>query len=327
MILSASRRTDIPAFHTPWLLNRLREGFLLVRNPVNAGLVYRVELDPPLLDAIVFWTKDPVPLLARLPELERYGVPYYFLFTLNPYGPEIEPGLRPKGQIRETFALLSERLGPARVIWRYDPVLMCRGVDEGYHLERFAELAALLSGKTEKCILSFLHPYRKTVRNMQGLELRDPAPAEKAELAGRLRELAARQGIALEICAGGEGLDPEHSGVPAARCIDDALIRRLSGTALQVGKDRSQRAECRCVQSVDVGTYDSCPHLCRYCYANADPGRVWRTLGSCDPASPLLAGVLGASDRVVRRGAGVMRRGAGGKGWRAPGQEELSQGG
>ena len=156
MILSVSRRTDIPAYYSAWFLNRLAEGFVLVPNPHNPRQLSRIPLSPETVDCIVFWTKNPAPMLDALPRIEAAGYPFYFQFTLTPYGPRTEPGLPPKEELVRAFWALSRRLGPKRVVWRYDPVMVDGRYPTAWHLERFEALCNALEGAAERCVFSFV---------------------------------------------------------------------------------------------------------------------------------------------------------------------------
>ena len=154
MILSVSRRTDIPAFYSEWFFNRIKEGFVYVRNPLNIHLVSRISLDPKLIDCIVFWSKNPKPMLKRLDELKDYM--YYFQFTINPYNEYLENRVPKKQQIIDTFHKLSSAIGPQRTIWRYDPILLTNDIDINYHVTYFEEIAKRLYGYTNTCVISFV---------------------------------------------------------------------------------------------------------------------------------------------------------------------------
>ncbi|MGI6256351.1 MAG: DUF1848 domain-containing protein [Acutalibacter sp.] len=298
MILSVSRRTDIPAFFTPWFFRRLEEGYVLVRNPRNPHQVSRVELNPDAVDGMVFWTKNPLPLLDKLDRLADYT--YYVQFTLTPYGPDVEPGVPSKSKVGiPTFQRLSEALGSDRVIWRYDPIfLSCRYTVE-YHIRYFEELARRLSPYTKKCVISFLDLYRKIQRNMAPLELQELTPSLQDTLAGTLAGIAHSYGLEMETCA--EDIDLEKYGIHHGRCVDDRLFSRLLGRPLLVGKDRNQRRECGCVESIDIGAYSTCRNGCRYCYANFSATSVAANLEHHDPSSPLLLGHVGPEDKVTSR--------------------------
>ncbi|UCF99112.1 MAG: DUF1848 domain-containing protein [Spirochaetaceae bacterium] len=298
MIISASRRTDIPAFYGPWLLRRLREGYALVRNPVNPRLVYHIPISAGKTRCIVFWTKNPATLIGRLGELEDFGIPFYFLFTLNGYGSELERNLPDKEQILRTFVSLARLLGPERVVWRYDPIVFTRDYPPSAHLRLFGILAQKLRGLTRRCVASYLTMYNKCRRNLQSVQILEIPADRKAELAAGLKSLAATCGIELVSCACSELAE---AGVPAGKCIDDALVASVSGQAFSGKKDRSQRGSCLCVESADIGAYDTCLHNCLYCYANSSYHTAVQRHRLHDPRSPLLFGRLGEQDQLLER--------------------------
>ncbi len=298
MIVSASRRTDIPAYYSEWFLERLREGYVLVRNPMNPHQISRVRLDPEAVDGIVFWSKNPAPLLDRLDELKNYA--YYFQFTVTGYGPEIEPGLPDKERsIIPTFQRLADRIGPDRVIWRYDPIFLSQTYSMEFHLRRFEALAEQLSAFTRKCTVSFLDLYRNTRRNLSALALTDFPSGLQERLAGSLAEIAKRYGLCMDTCA--EKIDLQKYNIAHARCIDGQLFSRLLGCPVEIGKDKNQRPECGCVESVDIGAYNTCRNGCRYCYANYLDACVHVNHAQHDPHAPLLIGKVGAEDRIAER--------------------------
>ena len=265
MIVSASRRTDIPAFYFPWFLERLREGFVDVRNPFNANQVRRVPLGRESTELVVFWTKNPLPMENLLPEFEARGIPYLILFTLTPYGREIEPGLPDKEDLLRAFLRLAERLGPGRVSWRYDPIFLGGAFDEAYHLDRFADLAGRLSGSTERCIASFVSPYRTVKTNLERLGWRESLPEERHGLYSRLATLAAARGIGFQTCAEEALGGPDGFG---DACLDAGLLKKIAGREdLELLRDPHQRRNCLCAKSVDIGTYGTCRAGCVYCYA------------------------------------------------------------
>lgn len=295
MIVSASRRTDIPALYLPWLNRRLQEGFCLVRNPHNPHSISRVDLRPEAVDGMVLWTKNPIPLLQLPPALAR--IPFYIQCTVTAYGQDLEPGLPPKPEILAAFRELAARLGPARLVWRYDPILFSAAYSLETHVARFADLAAQLEGCTDACIVSFLDSYRCTARAERDLGLYRPAPESAQALLRRLVPIARAHGMSVQACA--EAADLSALGVERAHCVDPARFARLTGEALRVPRDRSQRPACGCAASVDIGAYDSCLHGCAYCYANH--GRaVDRQTALHDPDSPLLLGRVDPAVDVVR---------------------------
>ena len=263
MIISASRRTDIPAFHIDWLLDRLKEGHVTVKNPFNPGQVRLVDLSPDSIECIVFWSKNPASLLKELKFLAQY--PYYFQFTLNPYDSDIETNLPEKKVLIETFKKLSDTVGPERVIWRYDPVLLNPKYSVNYHIDKFHALSLELSGFTKKAVFSFLHHYRKILKQIKLLGITEIGNEEKQTLAENFSRAAREAGLIIESCATEPGLT-EH-GIAPGRCIDDRLIRQITGRDLSVKKDKNQRPGCLCVSSVDIGEYNTCSNACLYCYA------------------------------------------------------------
>ena len=298
MIISASRRTDIPAFYSEWFFNRLREGYVLTRNPMNFHQISKVSLSPDEVDAIVFWTKNPTPMISRLGELEKY--PYYFQFTLTSYGPEIETGLPSKNQvIIPAFQRLSEEIGRERVVWRYDPIFFSDQYSMEYHCKYFRVLALKLSSYTEKCTVSFLDLYRNTERNLKPFGFVQDDLKIQEELLLRFAEIAKECGIYIDTCA--EPHDFGYLGVEHAHCIDRERIERISGSKLNVGRDRNQRAACGCVSGVDIGMYNTCLNGCRYCYANYQESMIQKNFRSHDPKSPLLFGEVTEGDVIKER--------------------------
>ena len=291
MIISASRRTDIPACYADWFFRRLEEGFVCTRNPVNPRQVSRISLSPDVVDGIVFWTKNPVPMLDRLYLLEDY--PYYFQFTLNAYGKDLEPGIPGKNDvIVPAFQQLSRQIGPERIIWRYDPILLTPVYTQAYHVRYFEELAKRLSGHTQKCVISFVDLYRHLGKQFTPL-----GESEICELAGRFSDIARKYNLMLETCA--ESVDLSRFGIGHGHCIDGELLERIIGQPLSLSKDKNQREACGCVSAVDIGMYDSCRNGCRYCYANHSAAAVRKNVSLHDPDAPLLYGTIGPED-VVR---------------------------
>ena len=297
MIISASRRTDIPAHYAQWLGNRLRVGYVLVRNPCNFRQVSRVSLDPSVVDCLVFWTKNPAPLLPLLDEIEQLGHRFYFQFTLTPYGAELEQALPDKQHLVALFQTLARRVGPERVIWRYDPILFTPACTPASHVASFASLASQLGGFTRRCTISLLSLYAKCKTNLKDVSLVNvPEDAIMASVA-RMQTIAREQGIQLDACA--DTFLQTRCGLPAARCIDDQLIASLLDVPVQLPRDAGQRPACCCCASIDIGAYDTCANGCRYCYANTSAMAVVRNQHHHDPASPLLSGHLTGEETVT----------------------------
>jgi hypothetical protein len=301
MIVSASRRTDIPAFYGEWMMNRLRAGEVLVRNPLNRRMVQRVPLSPDGVDCIAFWTKDPGPFLDRLSEVDRMGYRFYFLFTLTPYDETLEANVRPKSGVLDGFWRLSDAIGPERVVWRYDPVVLTSACTVGWHTARFEGLAAALEGRTRRCVFSFVRIYRKIRRAMEEAGARAPEGEAAREIARAFGAVARARSLELLSC--GMAGDYSDLGIGRSACIDPALVGRITGRAVRARKDASQRPECGCAESRDIGAYDTCGHGCIYCYANSSPGKAAEALARHDPASPLLCGSLLGDETVTEHGA------------------------
>lgn len=297
MILSVSRRTDIPALYSEWFFNRIKEGFVCVRNPMNRHQISRIRLDPTLIDCIVFWSKNPKPMLNQLHLLNEYM--YYFQITINSYDTKLEVGVPKKDSIIETFKCISEKLGSRRVIWRYDPILLSNDIDITYHFKYFEAIASRLRGYTDICVISFVDQYKKTQRNLNNTTVREPYLNEMLILADGIAEIANLYGIKVQSCA--EGIELSHLGIYHGQCIDKILIEELLGVQLDVTKDKNQRLECGCVQSIDIGEYNTCSHNCLYCYANYNMEMVSRNKLRHNPYSPLLIGDIVSSDIVKDR--------------------------
>ena len=298
MIISASRRTDIPTYYSEWFINRIKEGYVLVRNPMNAHQISKISLDPDIVDGIVFWTKNPIPMLDKLDRLQDYT--YYFQFTLNSYGQDVEAHVPSKqNAIVPAFKKLSDQIGPDRVIWRYDPIFLNDKYTPEYHLRYFEQLAKILHSYTKKCTFSFIDMYRNTEKNVKGLDIH-PFPVEQQRyIAKNLADIAHSYGLQIDTCA--EGIDLEQYGIQHARCIDDRLLSKLLGCPLKVGKDKNQRLECGCIESIDIGTYNTCRNGCLYCYANYSQKSVQTNSQKHNPNSPLLFGEVGEGDRITER--------------------------
>ena len=298
MIISASRRTDIPAYYSEWFFNRINEGFVLVRNPMNFHHISQISLAPDVVDGIVIWTKNPGPMLNRIKELEKYN--YYFQFTVNPYGKDVEPCVPSKKEvIIPIFKKLSERIGKERIVWRYDPILFNDYYTFDYHCKYFKTLATMLAGYTEKCTISFLDFYKNTERNIKPLNIKKDNADLQIKLILKLNESAKENGIYIDTCA--EYADYEKFGISHAHCIDQVRLERNGGYKLSVEKDPNQRPECGCIASIDIGAYNTCNNGCLYCYANFSKNTVIKNSQKHNPSSPLLFGEVGPDDIIKDR--------------------------
>jgi hypothetical protein len=290
MIISASRRTDLPAFYSTWFMNRIRAGYCFVPNPRYPEKISRVSLRPEDVDAIVFWSKNPRPLLSALDELSARGYTYYFQFTLNDYPKVLEPV--PSLQRRlKTFHQLSSRLGPSRVVWRYDPIVITAHTGYDFHAAAFEKLVTQLRGATQRVVLSVVDLYRTVDQRLatHGLSP-DPEAAQSYKMLQLLRHFA-EVSKAAEIvpysCAEDQAFS--KAGVCPGSCIDAELLASL-GVSASRRKDAGQRLSCHCVQSRDIGLNDTCLHNCTYCYATLNQQAAHRRHALHDPNSPIMVG-------------------------------------
>ena len=263
MIISASRRTDIPAFFSEKFYNDLAKGFTYSKNPYN-GKEYRVDLSPSAVDAIVFWTKNAKPMLPKLHMLEDYT--YYFQYTITPYDSTIEPGLGSVQSRFDTFKELSETIGKDRVIWRYDPIIFDSMHSPAWHVKVFEAMCKAIAPYTEKVVISFVDVYPKLKNYFAKTGQYNLKSEYLTEFAKILAQIAKSENIEIASCA--ENIELSSVGIKHNACIDKDLIERLSGKPLTQNKDTNQRGACLCAKAVDIGTYNTCKHNCAYCYAN-----------------------------------------------------------
>jgi hypothetical protein len=291
VIISASRRTDIPAFYSEWLMNRVRSGYCHVPNPFNRSQVSFVSLKPEDVDVIVFWTRNPRPLLPYLAELDDRGFRYYFLYTLMDNPRQIDPGAPPFGAAIRTFRELSDRIGPKKIIWRYDPILLTSITGAGFHEEAYNLIANALNGYTARSIVSIAHIYRKIQKRIrelenEGIELLPANHLVLLQLMTSLAGIAGENGMQIRSCA--DEMDLQGCGIKPGKCVDDELIAGELGLKLDPGKDTCQRKHCGCVQSKDIGMYDSCLFGCVYCYATTSFDRAHANYRMHNPLSASL---------------------------------------
>lgn len=300
MILSASRRTDIPCCYADWFMNRIRAGSALVRNPMNPAQLSKITLSADVVDCIVFWTKDAAPLLPFLSELDALGYAYYFQFTLTPYDRNVERNLRPKVEIEETFLALSRLLGRERVVWRYDPIILNETLTVDYHKTEFLRLCQKLAPYTDTVVFSFVDLYAKLNQAMNGLCRLRPAQAQEiAQLVPYLAQTAKAYGLRAAACC--EKLNFAPYGVEPSSCIDRERIEKIIGVPLKLKADKNQRPGCGCCESVDLGAYNSCANGCVYCYATAGAAAAAQRCAQQNPFAPLLGSEVKNSERIVER--------------------------
>jgi len=298
-IISASRRTDIPKFHASWFMERVREGRAAYRNPFS-GQVHEVSLRPEDVRAIVFWSKDYRPLERHLDELDRRGFRCCFQFTITGLPKIFEERVPDVDTSIETARRLAVRTSPAHVQWRFDPIVLSGATGPEETVRRFERLARMLEGATTRCTISFMEFYAKVKRNLVPLEtahdlqFRDPGIEEKRELAARLAAIAVGHGIALVSCCN-DALIGKGDGweVGKARCVDASLLAALFPDRAAPPEAGPTREDCGCALSRDIGAYDTCPHGCFYCYANANQDLARRRHAAQDPGALALGEARG----------------------------------
>lgn len=279
MIISASRRTDIPAFHSQWLFHRLKAGFCLVSHSGKSRKLYRVPLSPEVVDCIAFRTKNPAPMLDQLHLLEDY--PYFFNITMNPYGRAMETRLPSLPDRVSVFKELARRVGSLRMVWRYDPVMLSPQYDLDFHRRAFTYLCRELQGKAYKCMIGFIihHPFVAKRIDPLAVERRS---RDRIRLVGEMfAGIARRYGVPVETCA--EETDLSEFGIKHGACIEREQLERICGYRFAKVKEKYLRPFCNCMESVDIGHYSTCDNGCLYCYAT--PARANM---NTDPMSPSL---------------------------------------
>lgn len=266
-VISASRRTDIPAFFPQWFMERIRTGWVDVASPFG-GRHYRVSLKPDDVHSIVFWSKDYRNLLPHLTELEQREYRLFFHYTITGLPHLYEARVPETEAAIETMIHLSQRYSPDHIIWRFDPIVLSDALQEKQTIQRFETLATAMEGHVHRCYISFLAFYPKVQRRLlklEGMGVFDPPPERKFDLAGQLGEIAAQHGIQLYSCCNNTLI---QSGVEKGHCIDGPLLSRLFPDRPAVTDLAPSREGCGCYTSKDIGTYDTCDHGCVYCYAN-----------------------------------------------------------
>ena len=306
MILSASRRTDIPAFYTEWFLNRIKEGFLLVPNPRNPNQLSRIELFPASpgrasegshqskIECIVFWTKNSAPLMPGLDMLDKLNYIYYFEFTLTAYKNDIEKNLLPKEKIINTFKQLSSRLGPDRVDWRFDPIIINEKYNIEWYQKNFYNICKEIHKYTGRCIISFVDPYSHISKDFA-----EPKQEDIYKLADSLSQIAKEFDLPLFTCS--EQIDLSGYGIEHSSCIDKNKIEKLIGYPIDVKKDPGQRKSCGCIKSVDIGMYNTCRHGCLYCYATTSEKTLLKHSENHSRYSPMLTGFPNGTETITTR--------------------------
>lgn len=292
MILQTGMRTDIPAFYSHWFINRIKEGYVLVRNPYNPSAVTKYRINPDVVDLIAFCTKNPAPMLKHMDILKPFG--QYWFVTITPYGKEIEPNVPDKKQVVDSFKTLSKTVGIDSIGWRYDPIFITEKYSLDFHFKAFEKMAGALSGYTNTCIISFIDLYKKVIRNFP--QARMVAKEERLKIGKAFVDIGKRYNITIKACAEGDEL--AQYGVDCSGCFTQEVYEKALHTRLNMPKRKGQRNECACFFGNDIGAYDTCKHLCKYCYANTNKDAVVRNSKLHNQNSPFLLGVYQTGDII-----------------------------
>ena len=288
MILMVSGRTDIVAFYTKWFMNRYKEGFWDVRNPFNPKLVSRIYKDN--VDAIMFCTKNPLPILPYLKEINK---PILFHVTLTPYGKDIEPNVIAKGKIIDAVKKVSKIIGVDNTVVRYDPIFINDKYNIEYHIKSFENLCSKLEGYINTIVVSFIDDYKNVRKNKKDINYIEFNEKIYEEIGKNFSLIASKYNMKVQTCFEGEIM--LKYGFVKGECLSKELAYKLTGKKFSKWKARN----CNCVELVDIGVYNSCKHFCKYCYANYDEVKVNNNYNNHNPNSSLLVGEL-ENDDVIK---------------------------
>lgn len=294
MILMVSGRTDIVAFYTEWFMNRYHEGFVDVRNPFNPKMVNRINFSD--VDAIMFCTKNPIPIINHLKEIDK---PILFHVTLTPYKKDVEPNVCPKGIIIEAIKKLSKIVGIDNLVIRYDPVFISEKYSINYHIKAFDKMCTLLNGYVKTIIISFIDDYKNVRKNKNELNFREFTEEDYEKIGISFSESAKRNGMTVQTCFEDKNL--VEYGFKKGECLSHEIAYKLTGkTGFKTWNARKGK-KCKCVEMVDIGVYNTCRHFCKYCYANYDESIVNDNYLKHNVNSSLLIGELQNDDEIKIR--------------------------
>jgi len=293
MILNVSGRTDIVAFYTEWFMNRYKEGFVDVRNPFNPKMVSRIKFED--VDAILFCTKNPIPIINHLKEINK---PILFHITLTPYKRDIEPNVPSKSAIINAIKEISNIVGIDNLYVRYDPIFLSDNYNIEYHKKAFEKLCALLEGYVKQIIVSFIDDYKNVRKNERVLRFKEFTENDYRQIGTSFSKSAKKYGMSVQTCF--EDRNLSEYGFKIGECISHELAYKLTGKKYKNWTARKEQ-KCNCVQMVDIGVYNSCKHFCKYCYANFDERQVNNNFLKHDKISSLLVGELENDDIIKER--------------------------
>lgn len=295
MIINTGARSDTVALYSKWLLNRFKEGYVLVRNPLFPSKITRYELNPKVVDCVVFCSKNYKPILPHLHQITQ-RFPTYFHYTITGYEEDIEPRVPKISKSIQTLIELSKLVGKQRIAWRYDPILLTPKYDISYHIKTFREIALSVAPYIDRCIFSFVEMYKRLdylIPDLIALSEED-----KDILAKNLGGIAKELGIHLQTC--GKSGDFSSYGISHSACVTLKVLAQANDLEFKELKHKGLREGCGCVESRDIGIYDSCSLGCKYCYANKNPQKSMQNYKTHDPNSPLLLGEVREGDTITQ---------------------------
>lgn len=284
MIINLGSRTDIPAFYSEWFFNRIKEGYVQVRNPYYENQVTEYQLDPEVVDLLVFVSKNPAPMLARLDEIKDFN--QYWQVTITAYGKDIEENVPAKEKVINSFKKLSRIVGIKKIAWRYDPIFISEKYSLKKHIETFEKMAAELADYTNVSIISFIDLYEKTKKNFP--EVKEVRKEERHLIGKEFTRIGNKYNIKIKTCAEGDEL--AKYGIDCSGCLTQSVFEKAIGENLKVPNKLKVRKECDCLLGNDIGAYNTCGHGCKYCYANYSQKLVKENMKRHDVNSPFLIG-------------------------------------
>ena len=293
MIINTGCRTDIPAFYSKWFMNRIKEGYVLVRNPYNPQQVTKYSLSPDVVDCLAFCTKNPEPMIDYLDELDKYK--QYWFVTITPYGKDVEPNVPEKKKVIESFKKLSKHVGINSIGWRYDPIFIGYGFDVKKHIECFEKIAKELKGYTNNCTISFLDLYEKVKKNAPNIK--PPSKEEQIEIAKAFSKIGKENMMIIHSCC--ETTNLAQYGLKCNGCMSQEIVEKAINEKLNPPKRKNIRQQCNCLMGNDIGAYNTCAHLCKYCYANYSKSLVIENMKNHDENSPFLIGNSKDYDKIT----------------------------
>ncbi len=297
MILMVSARTDIPAFYSDWFYNRLDEGYVIYKNPYNNIDKYKISLRKEDVTCFIFISKNPRPFMKNIDKLDNYN--YLFHYSLTSYSNDIETNL-PKGINRvETFKELSDRIGKEKIIWRYDPIIITDKYTIEYHIKVFEKLANMLHNYTNHVIISFVDLYDKVIKNMKEINYKIITTADMKIIGEAFGKIAMKYNLEISTCA--EEVDLNTYGITNRPCITHDDITKVTNQYIYPKEYSNLRTNCKCVKTIDIGEYNTCLHLCKYCYANDDKDDILEKHKKHDKNSNILIGSSVESDGLKQK--------------------------